>query len=53
MAVHFTIENWTESVVDSSFLLRNTFFTKRSDGLTFFDTQSDGIDDAEEDETVQ
>ena len=53
VSVHFTIQNWTESVVDSSFLLRNTFIAKRSDGLTFFDTQSDGIDDAEEDETVQ
>ena len=53
VSVHFTIQNWTESVVDSSFLLRNTFIAQRSDGLTFFDTQSDGIDDAEEDETVQ
>ena len=53
LTVHFTIQNWTESVVDSSFLLRNTFVTKRSDGLTFLGTQSDGIDDAEQDETVQ
>lgn len=53
VSVHFTIQNWTESVVNSSFLLRNTFIAKRSDGLSFFGTQSDGIDDAEEDETVQ
>ena len=47
VSVQFTIENWTEPIGDCSFLLPNTFLAQRSDGLTFFDTQSDGIDNTE------
>ena len=51
--VQFTLVNWTPPMIDCSSLFPNTFFAQRKDASTFLDTQSDGIDDAEQEKTVE
>ena len=52
-AVQFTLVNWTLPATGYLRLLTNTFFAQRKNASTFLSTQSDGVDDAEQEKTVE